>query len=168
MNKIRKFIKNNIKLVIIVCVIFTLAPIAIYSLRFRSYSISDNPADWGVFGDYIGGIYGGFFTCLVTFLAVYLARALTKKDQRQIKTSAAAEKLYKQICTIENNGYNLNSINKLLRDIKESELYFTDKEFIEQFGKLYDQFVEQNGGTGTVDLELRNYIMAQLKVYYEQ
>ena len=145
-----------------------MAPIAIYIIYFSDYSIGNNPADWGVFGDYVGGIYGGFFTCLITFLAVYLARALTKKDQKQIKTSAAAEKLYKQICVIENNGYNLNSINKLLRDIKECELYFPDKEFIEQLGRLYDQFVEQNGGTGTVDEELKSYIITQLKVYYEQ
>lgn len=149
-------------------IILLVVPIAIYIIYFSDYSISNNPADWGVFGDYVGGIYGGFFTCLITFLAVYLARALTKKDQKQIKTSAAAEKLYKQICVIENNGYNLNSINKFLRDIKECVLYFSDKEFIEQLGRLYDQFLEQNGGTGSVDEELKNYIITQLKVYYEQ
>lgn len=167
MKKIWKFIKDSRWLTIIICMIFALSPMGIYCWKFKNYSISDNPADWGVFGDYVGGIYGGFFVCLITLLAIYLARALTKKDQRQLKTSAAAEKLYKQICIIENNNLNLNSINKLLRDIKESELYL-DKEFIEQLGKLYDQFVEQNGGTGTVDMELRNYIMTQLKAYYER
>lgn len=168
MKRILDVVKKNKWLIIIICTIFTIAPICVYFWTFRSYSISDDPNDWGVFGDYIGGIYGGFFTCLITILAIYLARALTKRDLRQFKTSAAAEKLYKQICVIENNGYNLNSINKLLRDIKECELYFPDKEFIEQLGRLYDQFVEQNGGTGTVDEELKNYIITQLKVYYEQ
>ncbi len=155
-------------IIILLGIILLVIPIAFYIIYFSDYSISNNPVDWGVFGDYVGGIYGGFFTCLITFLAVYLARALTKKDQKQVKTSAAAEKLYKQICVIENNGYNLNSINKLFRDIKECELYFPDKEFIEQLVRLYDQFVQQNGGTGTVDEELKNYIITQLKVYYEQ
>lgn len=144
-------------------IIILAAPIGVYIFYFGDCSISNNPADWAVLGDYVGGIYGGFFSCLITFLAVYLARALTKKDQRQLKTSAAAEKLYKQICVIENNGYNLNSISKLSRDIKENELYFPDKEFVRQLMDLYDQFVAR-----TVDEKLKGYIMTQLKDYYGQ
>ena len=69
-------------------IILLVIPIVFYIIYFSDYSISNNPADWGVFGDYVGGIYGGLFTCLITLLAVYLARALTKKDQKQVKTSA--------------------------------------------------------------------------------
>lgn len=167
MKKIRKFIKNNKWLAIIICAIFALIPIGIYCWKFRCYSISDNPADWGVFGDYIGGIYGGFFTCIITVLAIYLARALAKKDQIKEKQIKAAEVLYNQITTIENNNYNRNSIEKLKRDIHSNELYIS-KDLCNDMINLADQFLEQKDGTGTISIELNESVKLQLKELYGQ
>ncbi len=155
-------------IIILIISAFGVLPVGFYIWHFGFYPISDDPSDWGLFGDYIGGIYGGFFSCILIILAIYITRSLSKKDQRQIKTSNAAETIYKQINVIENNGYNLNSINKYFRDIKANELYFDDKTFVEQLVKLYDQFIEHNAGTGVVDIDLRNYVMTQLQDYYVQ
>ena len=34
-----------------VLIVVSLVPIAIYWWNFRNYGLSDDPADWGVFGD---------------------------------------------------------------------------------------------------------------------
>ncbi len=163
----RKFIKEHKWLAITICIVFALTPIGIYSWNFRSFVISDDPVDWGVFGDYIGGIYGGFFTCIITVLAIYLARALAKKDQKKEKQIKAAEVLYNQITTIENNNYNRNSIEKLKRDIHSNELYIS-KDLCNDMISLADQFLEQKDGTGTINIELNESVKLQLKELYGQ
>jgi hypothetical protein len=139
------------------------APIGIYIFYFWDHPISNNPTDWGVFGDFIGGVY----SVIVTILAVYLARALTKRDHKREKQFKAAETLYNQITTIENNNYNRNSIEKLKRDIHSNELYL-EPSITNDIIKLADQFLEQKDGTGIVEYEFRDYVMSQLKDLYEQ
>lgn len=151
---------------IILGIITFLLPIIIYVCHFRNYAISTNPTDWGVFGDYIGGLYGGFYSILITVLAIYLARALTKKDRKKEKQSNAAEALFQQIKTIENNNYNLNSISKLRKDINKNEIYLSS-ELKEDLIHLSDQLNEEKDHTGSVDYELRQSVLLQLKQLYD-
>ncbi len=143
--------------------ILLVAPIGVYIFYFWNCPISDNPTDWGVFGDFIGGVY----SIIVTILAVYLASALTKRDHKKEKQFKAAEILYNQITTIENNNCNRRSIEKLKRDIHSNELYL-DPDITNDVIKLADQFLEQKDGTGNVDIEFKEYVMSQLKDLYEQ
>lgn len=152
--------------VILLCVAVLLAPIVCYYLKFRDYSISNNPSDWGVFGDYLGGIYGGVYSVVVTILAFYLGRALAKKDSRKEMQRQAAETLIRQIKTIENNNYNLHSIKKLKKDINLNEIYISD--MLDDLIALSDQFQMQKDGTGFVDVEMKDNLMSQLKDLYEQ
>lgn len=168
MERIMEHIREHKCIYIIICSLFGLSPIIVYVVKFRHLSISDSPGDWGVFGDYVGGLYGGIFTCIISILTIYLARALTKKDKRQIEISEAAKKLYDQICIIDGNNYNLNSITKFSREIQKNSLYVADEGLIEQLKQLYDQFLQQNEGKGNVDLNLQNYVLSELKKLYAQ
>ena len=167
MKKIRNLIKIHKHFVIVVCAIIVASPIGLYVWNFRYNSISDNPSDWGVFGDYISGIYGGFFACIMTVLAIYLARALSKKDQQKEKQKKAAEILFIQLKTIENNNYNRNSIEKLKRDINSNELYIP-KDLQNDMIALADMYLEKKDGTGNINLELDESVKLQLKELYEQ
>ena len=158
--------KWQIICIIILGVIVLFVPIGIYYLFFRDCAISNNPNDWGVFGDYLGGIYGGVYSVVVTILAIYLGRALAKKDSRKEKQKQAAETLLRQIKTIESNNYNLHSIKKLKKEINLNELYISD--LLDDLIALSDQFQMQKDGTGIVDMEMKDNLMSQLKELYEQ
>lgn len=151
----------------VIGIIVLLIPIGTYYLYFGNYPISNDPADWGVFGDYLSGIYGGVYSVVVTILAFYLGRALTKKDSKKEKTRQAAETLYNQIKTIENNNYNRNSIEKLKREINYNELHIP-KDLQEDMISLTDMYLEKKDGTGNIDLELDESVKLQLKNLYEQ
>ena len=92
---------------------------------------------------------------------------LAKKDQIKEKQIKAAEVLYNQITTIENNNYNRNSIEKLKRDIHSNELYIS-KDLCNDMISLADQFLEQKDGTGTINIELNESVKLQLKELYGQ
>lgn len=59
-------------------------PSLLYSLKFWKFNLSDNPADWGTFGDYIGGVIGTCFSLLATVLAlvsIYISLKISEKVQ---------------------------------------------------------------------------------------
>lgn len=147
------------------CVIMVL-PIIIYFMKFRHFSISNNPEDWGIFGDYIGRIYGGFFACLIMILVIYLAHALNKEDEKRKKISQVAEDLYNQIKKIESNNYNLNSINKLRRDINNNSLYI--KGIMDDLIDLCDNFQSISDQTASEDFKLKEHVLSQLESLYEK
>ena len=168
MVKIKDWLKKYKVITIVICVIIALLPIVLYVLKFKDCSISDDPADWGSFGDYIGGIYGGFFSCLFAVLAIYLTRALEHKDKKKEKTSETAEKIIKLIADVEN--YNnkrtkLSKINKLRCFIHENWLYVSDiKDDVIQ---LCDDFQSEVDGNGYVEEEMKKSILKQLEKMYE-
>jgi hypothetical protein len=49
-----------------------------YSARFYSYSFSNDPAHWGQFGDYIGGILNPIVTGLALFITIYLQKSFVR------------------------------------------------------------------------------------------
>lgn len=162
MNSLKKnrCVFNKHTLIIIVIAVILIFPLTIYFIKFGGGILSDDPADWGVFGDYVGGVY----SILVTVLAIYLARALGKKDEKQKKSVIAAEQLYQQIQTIENSN-NRNSITKLQRDIRKNELYISD-DLKNDLVKLADEFLEENDGNGAVDIDLKASVLDELKKLY--
>lgn len=137
-------------------------PLLVYILQFGSYDISNNPSDWGTFGDYIGGIY----TVLVTFLAIYLTRYLEKRDTERNKAKTAVGSIYEQIGKIDYHHINLNSVKKFLRIVKENELYIPSALF-ERLTDLYDDYVEAKSEPNKFNLQKEEEIKKQLKKLYD-
>ena len=125
-----------------------LAPLGVYVANFGRYAISKDPADWGTFGDYIGGVY----TVLVTVFAIYLTRHLEKHDVERNKARMAVGTLYEQIGKIDYQHVDKRSVNKLLRLTKENELYIPTYLFI-KLTELHDDYLEAKDMPETFDIE---------------
>lgn len=60
------------------------APILVYWLNFKGYGVSDNPSNWGVFGDYIGGVLNPFIAFLNLGILIYLTVFVSREDTKKI------------------------------------------------------------------------------------
>ncbi len=80
MSNILKF--RTILWVGIISLLLSLVPIVIYWCQFKS--LSNNPSDWGTFGDYVGGISGTFLTFLAVLFSLtslYFTASISQKIQ---------------------------------------------------------------------------------------
>lgn len=146
----------------IVLALLFIAPVVIYVIKFRHYSISDNPADWADFGSYIGGIY----TVVVTIFAIYLTRHLENKDLERKKAKEAISSIFEQISKIDCNNINMNMVNKLLRLINKNELYLP-RYMYEKLLDLRDDYVEAKDNPNRFDLQKEKKTKQQLKRLYD-
>lgn len=146
----------------IIGVIILFVPVLVYILKFVGFSISDDPSDWGVFGDYIGGIY----TVLVTIFAIYLTRHLDKRDVERNKARTAYGEIYEQICKIDYQKVDLRSVKKLLKLANEKELYLPNDVY-SKLTELYDDYVEAKDHPETFQLEKEVQIKSRLKRLYD-
>ena len=146
----------------LIAVILLFMPVVLYIIQFGKYKISDNPADWGVFGDYIGGVY----TVLVTFFAIYLTRNLQKRDAERNKAKAAVSVIYEQIGKIDYQHVDMRSVNRLLRLTKENELYVPQYLF-DKLTDLYDDYVVAKDDPHRFNKQNELNIKKQLKKLYE-
>ena len=142
-------------------VVILLLPIIIYVWHFHSYPISDNPVDWGTFGDYIGGIY----SVLVALLAVYISHHLEDRKKRRSHSREAAENLFQQIQTIRNNKYNFRSIAKLQKLIGTSELYLNSM-LLEKISALADCYLRYKNDKEDIDEDLEKETLQELERIY--
>lgn len=160
------FIQNYMKKLhswkLVAAIIMLVAPLLIYVIQFGGHSISDDPADWGVFGDYIGGVY----TVLVTLFAIYLTRHLDKRDVERNKARSAVGQIYEQICKINYQLIDMRSVKKLLRLIQEKELYIPNDVY-EKLLELYDDYVVAKDNPDSFQLEKEVKLKARLKKLYE-
>lgn len=164
MNKIRmwNWLCNHVTWKRLIALILLISPVVLYVMQFGGYEISDNPADWGVFGDYIGGVY----TVLVTFLAIYLSRSLQKRDAEKYKAKAAVSVIYEQIGKIDYQHVDMRSVNKLLRLTKENELYVPQYLF-DKLTDLYDDYVVAKTNPHRFNKQNELNVKKQLKKLYE-
>lgn len=162
MHRIWKLLCRNITWRKLVAVILLILPVVLYVMQFGKYKISDNPADWGVFGDYIGGVY----TVLVTFFAIYLTRSLQKRDAEKNKAKAAVSVIYEQIGKIDYHHVDMRSANKLLRLTKENELYVPQYLF-DKLTELYDDYVVAKDEPHKFNKQKELNVKKQLKQLYE-
>lgn len=140
-----------------------LTPAVAYVIKFHGCSISDDPADWGVFGDYFGGVY----SIIVTILAVYLANELSKRNDSQKRMKDAIEEIYEQILTIEKGDtVDLRRVNKLFRLISDNKLYLP-KDMVASLKELADNFLENKDDRDSVDKNLLSDTKIQLKRIYD-
>jgi hypothetical protein len=60
-------------------------PLLIYAVKFYTYPISNNPSDWGNFGDYIGGLLSPVFALIGIFAATYVTILANQIQKQQIR-----------------------------------------------------------------------------------
>jgi hypothetical protein len=74
------------KLVLVLLVVFICIVIAFYSLNFyiQGSNVSNNPSDWGTFGDYVGGTLNPLIAALVFY---YVAESYVLQKQELAKTT---------------------------------------------------------------------------------
>jgi hypothetical protein len=146
----------------IIFILVLIAPVLCYSIRFRKYPISDNPSDWADFGSYIGGIY----TLLVTFLAIYLTRHLERRDIEWKKSKTAVGELYEQISRIDYKNVDMRSVSKLLRLVKQYQLYIP-VDVYDNLVSLRDDYVEAKTEPEKFDIKKEQQIKSRLKKLYD-
>lgn len=145
-NKIILFLKaRHLLLLFLVAMI----PIIVYVWHFHGLKISDNPADWGVFGDYIGGVY----SILIAILVVYISRNLDRRDEEEKRKQEALRKIHNQISSIRQKPkVNLQKLTKLFRLIDESKLYI-DEDLYDELIKLAN-YLGEKGRNRSMELEV--------------
>lgn len=70
--------KYILGIIISICAIFCALLVLFYYSHFNEFGISEKTGDWGVFGDYIGGVVGSVFA-LISAVLIYF----TFKEQRK-------------------------------------------------------------------------------------
>ena len=74
------FNNNFIKIVIVILSFFILVTLLLYILNFSGHVLSTDPSDWGVFGDYFGGILNPITAILNIAVVIYLTYIISKTD----------------------------------------------------------------------------------------
>lgn len=64
-------------------IVICLIPIVVYILRFGQFALSENTADWGTFGDYIGGILNPITSFLTLLVTIYIAISINDYEKRK-------------------------------------------------------------------------------------
>lgn len=72
--------------------------ISIYIIKFHDYSLSDDPAKWGVLGDYFGGVINPILS-LATLIFVAKTYITQKAELNKVKQSAERADQLREIST---------------------------------------------------------------------
>lgn len=94
-------------------------PFIAYFCQFHSYAISDNPEDWGLFGDYIGG----FGSVVVSVLAIYASFILQRRSDKNYERKKILTHIYKQVGELKfRKDASVKKIDNLFRYVSENEI----------------------------------------------
>lgn len=88
------FIPRWMKWTSIILVFLTLVPVITYIKHFWRHPYSNDPGDWGTFGDYVGGTLNPLLAItgiFVTFCLAYIARETDKAKVRPLARIALAD-----------------------------------------------------------------------------
>jgi uncharacterized membrane protein len=103
LKKLKSFFRNywwRIILIVVIAISLILAGTAIffYCTHFKNASLSDDPQNWGVFGDYFGGVLNTLFAIINVCVTIWLTVTVNKFTSRNTDKQIAAEK---KIATIQ-------------------------------------------------------------------
>lgn len=131
--------KRNFILIFKILVILSIGPIIIYVIRFYSNPLSDNPTEWGPFGDFVGGVLNPFLTLGNIFILGYLTYQIAQKDenaeiknlnlQRQLILSQLRQDAFKEYVQILDTVIHTydDSWNQLNGSVGEKATVATEK-----------------------------------------
>lgn len=137
MNNKRKFSKSEISLLLIIASISVLT-IIIYVIKFRSNGLSEDPIDFGIFGNYIGGILGSLIS-LISIILLYRTY-LTQLDITESQENRA------NLQQFENTFFELLRNQRTIimsckgqfidrRKLGEDKVILSDYQYIERIGE---------------------------------
>lgn len=133
-------------------------PATLYISQFWHHKFSDDPNDWGVFGDYIGGIYN----VLTSLLLAYISYKISKMQTRGEHARNAAIDILSQIQSMKAKNYHHKSIDKLRRQAKDNETYI-GKLLKENINMLADNYVQVKYDKEAVNQNLEQAVIKELK-----
>jgi len=141
-----KIIKKIIWTISTTTIFFTSIPLIFYFMKFH-HGLSNSKADWGTFGDFIGGIVGTLFSLIAVFFSI-ISVYITLKISMRIHSNE--QELNRQ-----------NSIRETERFQKEIELITKqNKPFLYLDLSNYATCVKvnvMNQGTGTLIIDKTEY-----------
>lgn len=68
-----KFSRSKWIIISICAITVIIAPILFYIKNFQNFDLSKSPADWGVLGDYFGGILNPIISLLTLIVTIIIA-----------------------------------------------------------------------------------------------
>lgn len=83
--------RQAIYLVAGVCAIFAAVALSVYGWNFARQPISDNPQDWGVFGDYVGGVLNPVFAVVNISVVIYIAYHIRQLEENHDRDAQNAQ-----------------------------------------------------------------------------
>jgi hypothetical protein len=156
----RSEIKNFVKGIIIITIVFLAVPVIFYFTNFGTSELSESESVWGAFGDFIGGTVGTFLNLIAAFLSL-IGVYITLKIATRIHES-------------ENEFNQNNIIRETTRFNKEIELIhkqnkpYPDIEILSYHDKLQISIV--NYGIGPLiikDLQIKYNDRINYKFLYQ-
>ena len=133
-------------------------PIVSYLAQFWQFQISENPSDWGVFGDFMGGTYN----VLISLFVAYISYRVTKIQKRDEYSRNVAQEILKQVKSMKTKKYHHYSIDKLRRQTKDNEIYI-GKLLKENLVMLADNYVQVKSDNAPVITNLEQAVINELK-----
>ena len=147
----------------IVFLISLFLPVIFYICNFSRNGFSDNPADWGTFGDYIGGVY----SVVLTLALVYVTYILNKKNEHNKERLHAVKEIYARISNIESDNINIDDINHLVKYVVANKLHLRESIY-RQLIIMTDYYKEVAVDKSKIDIEKEAALKNALKEYYNE
>ncbi len=136
----KPFTKTQLFLALIVLIILSAIPLIIYTYFFSSHHRSFDPANWGTFGDFIGGttnVILGVINIVITAYIAYLIKTLDDKrfeEQKALETQRFEEQ--KQLDELRHQQ-NIDLQNDIfIRSIRE-DVFKEFNQLHKEFSSLY-------------------------------
>ncbi len=85
--------KSYVLVFVALAVVVIIAPPLVYIVHFNDRPITDNPAEWGTFGDYVGGLLNPAIAFMNLVVLGYLTYLLAHQSSEDAKNRAKSEKI---------------------------------------------------------------------------
>lgn len=125
--------------------------------RFHSCTFSKDPADWGTFGDYIGGVY----SVLLSIIAIYVTYMISEREDKLKEKRKILTELYKTIISIKSEEVDLSLVNKIVSLTDKNQLLLP-KILYADLIRYSDYLKEIYGKPGKIDLSREKRIKDEI------
>jgi hypothetical protein len=126
--------------------ILLLIPPAIYIVNFHRSSLSEDPAVWGLLGDYIGGVLNPFISLLNVIVLGWLTYIVSEQSSAENKRLFILEKRMDAYGDLVKHVTEINSMSERVKNVAVSYVKITaafegsnikDTEPVERFDRVY-------------------------------
>lgn len=126
-------------------------------IRFSNYNFSKDPADWGTFGDYIGGVY----SVILSIIAIYVTYMISEREDKSKEKRKILTELYKTIISIRSEEVDLQKVNRIV-SLAESNQILLPKVIYADVIRYSDYLKEIYGKPAKINLHTEKRIKDEL------